>query len=70
MDFTDERKYDRLRMEFCAAGRKLVRGSAAARDAGQLFERALWRQVADTGLFGLHLPESLGGRGRTFRLNA
>ncbi len=63
MDLTNERKHDRLRAEFREAGRGLVRDSAAARDAGQLFERDLWRQVVDTGLFGLHLPESLGGRG-------
>ena len=63
LDFTRTRRQEQLREEYCAAGRKLVRGTAAARDAGQTFERSLWRQVAETGLFGLHLPEPFGGRG-------
>ena len=63
LDFTPTRRHEQLREEYCDAARKLVRATAAARDAGLTFERSLWRQVAGTGLFGLHLPESFGGRG-------
>lgn len=51
-----------LRKQYREAARDLVRPSAAARDAGQLFERALWRQVAETGLLGLYWPVWAGGK--------
>lgn len=56
-------RQEQLRHRFFEAGRDLVRPGAAARDAGQAFERDLWRRVAATGLFGLHLPCGLGGGG-------
>jgi isovaleryl-CoA dehydrogenase len=63
MDFTWTPRQERLRAEFRDAGRELVRPGAAARDAGQRFERGLWRSVAASGLFGLHLPCRFGGKG-------
>ena len=62
MDFTWTAKQKGLRREFYEAARDLVRPDAAARDAGQVFDRALWRRVAQTGLFGLYLPVWAGGR--------
>ena len=65
MDFTRTELQESLRREFYTAGRDLVRPGAAARDAGQPFERSLWRAVAQTGLFALHLPAWAGGRALT-----
>lgn len=62
MEFTRTERQETLRREFFAAGRDLLRTGAAARDAGAPFERSLWRAVAGTGLFALHLPKWAGGR--------
>src|SRR6185295_10758722 len=62
MDFTRTTSQRALREEYYQAGRDLVRPGAAARDEAGTFDRDLWRRVASTGLFGLQLPASVGGR--------
>src|SRR6188508_451950 len=63
MDFQWTSSQRALRDEYFQAGRDLVRPNAARRDAEQIFDRELWKQVAATGLLALPIPPAAGGRG-------
>jgi alkylation response protein AidB-like acyl-CoA dehydrogenase len=52
-----------LKSKYYAVGHKIVRPSAAQRDAEVHFDRALWKRVGDTGLFGICMPKEYGGAG-------
>jgi len=52
-----------LKSKYYTVGHDIVRPSAAERDAKVNFDRALWKRVGDTGLFGLCMPEEYGGAG-------
>lgn len=52
-----------LKSKYFKVGHDIVRPSAAERDAAVNFDRALWKKVADTGLFGICMPEEYGGAG-------
>lgn len=52
-----------IRDRYQAVGRELVRPSAAQRDKVLSFDRGLWRELAQSGLFGVHMPKVYGGQG-------
>jgi isovaleryl-CoA dehydrogenase len=52
-----------LKSKYYTVGHEIVRPSAAQRDAKINFDRALWKRVGNTGLFGICMPEEYGGAG-------
>ncbi|HLD65679.1 MAG TPA: acyl-CoA dehydrogenase family protein [Pseudomonas sp.] len=52
-----------IRDHYEAVGRELVRPSASQRDRNLSFDRELWRELARSGLFGVHMPLAYGGQG-------
>lgn len=52
-----------IRDRYETVGRELVRPSASQRDRSLSFDRALWRELARSGLFGVHMPLAYGGQG-------
>lgn len=52
-----------IRARYKAVGQELVRPSVAQRDRTLCFDRELWRSLALSGLFGVHMPTAYGGQG-------
>jgi len=53
-----------IRDYYETVGRELVRPSASQRDQYLSFDRDLWRALARSGLFGIHMPKAYGGQGK------
>ncbi len=64
MDFAFTEEQQQLHAKFRQIGRDLVSPGARQRDEDAEFDRALWRRLAETGFFGLHMPKEYGGGGR------
>ncbi|MET1077518.1 MAG: acyl-CoA dehydrogenase family protein [Pseudomonas sp.] len=52
-----------IRARYQTVGHELVRPTAGQRDSSLSFDRELWRNLARSGLFGVHMPTAYGGQG-------
>lgn len=56
-----------IKNTYCEIGRNLVRPSTAHRDQTATFDRELWKELGNTGLFGICMPKEYGGAGLGIR---